>query len=173
MFNLLTALEETIRHPERLHAVVVHFPVSISILGVLALLAFSCTAGKSSCMRWMCFGIYLIGAITAYGAVVSGGDAASVIVFENPIEGLFEVNDHGSMAADIWIGMSIVALLTVLTVARYAPFRILFLVLSLSVSIYVAGWTSLAAHHGGRIVFVHGGRSPPPQIPTNIDVSAE
>jgi len=156
--ELVQSMFEALRHPQQKHAMVVHFPIAISVLGLLGLVALAVKAGRPGALRWGCVGVYLLGAVLAYVAEESGEAAMdrldTVVMSEAALEHL---EAHEEMGGWVWIILLTTAALIALTaVHTKKTLRLSVLTLAVLSGVIAAGYIAVTAHHGGTMVYQHG-----------------
>ena len=150
---------ESLNEPSRVHAMLVHLPIAIGALGLLLLVILLITGGNADTLRWVCFVLYGIGALTAWYASVTGEQAlaqisASGATLSESAEQ--QLSAHQQMAQRTWIVMLVTAFLVALTAIRATAMRTITLLLALLASLISCGWIVVTAHYGDTLVFVHG-----------------
>ena len=73
--DVIHAMLESLSDPQRKHALMVHLPIAISVLGLLGLLVLAVSAGRLAGLRWVCVAVYLLGAALAWQAEETGEEA--------------------------------------------------------------------------------------------------
>lgn len=159
MVGLAQAILESFRSPPRLHAMVVHLPVALALLGLLVLAALALTRGRSGTLRWLALSVYLLGAAMGYAAYATGEraeDHLGDIGVQLSGPALAEFNQHTEMGEIVWLFLAGAAALTALTAVNRPRVRAAAMALALAAGITAAGWVFVTAHHGGALVYVHG-----------------
>ena len=171
----LDSMLNSFRDPPRLHAMMVHFPIVLAVLGTLATLALLVVRGKVGWLRWVTVGIFLAGAVTGF-YTASTGEAADDHLSSANVEltdpANAEFNEHGAMGEKVWMFMAGAGILVALTAVRGPALRSMFLVLALAAALATAAWVAVTAHYGGELVYLHGmgvpqspNNYPPPKTP--------
>lgn len=149
--------------PSRLHAMIVHFPVVLAMLGVPLIVALMVTRGRSSMLRWLIVTLYVVGSFTGFMAMQSGEGAVDQLSRVTDAggaltdEAMLELEKHEEMGGKLWWMMLLPAAVTALTAIKRTPGELAAaLVLALAVSVWTAGWAGLTGHHGGALVYDHG-----------------
>ncbi len=159
MSELIDGLDQTLANPQQMHAMLVHFPVAIGVIGLITLIALAITRGRSNGLRWLAAGLYFAGGVTAYLAMRYGFQAAQMVEVLTPAY-MVDYNRHQELAENLWyalIGQSVVIGLTAI---RRKAVRITLLAASIGLAVWLSGWIALTAHQGGKLVYVHGAASP-------------
>ena len=157
MMDIINEMIQASQHPPRLHAMVVHFPIAISVIGLIMLFVLAFTGGKSNGWRWACVLVYAIGAGTAFVAFQSGQQALSDASSSLTSDAVSELaSRHEEMGEKVWIFLAVTTVLIAVTAIPYPPCRIGFLVLSILAGIATAGWVAVTGHEGGTLVYMHG-----------------
>jgi uncharacterized membrane protein len=155
MTELFDSISQALANPQQRHAMIVHMPVAISVLGVVTLIVLAIVRGRSNPVRWLAAGMYFIAAVTAYMAKLSGFEASMMVeVFSPAFQD--DLKHHKQLAENLPIAMLTQAILISLTALPKKKVRITMLVLSLVMSLWLAVWVAQTAHHGGEMVYVHG-----------------
>jgi uncharacterized membrane protein len=153
---------DAMRQPQTLHAMVVHFPIAVSVIGLILVFMLMLGGGKSHGMRWAIFVLYLIGAICAFFASQTGESAEEAMRLQMA-EGtqLTEaasavLEQHERMGSFVWIPLAVVSLASLLSVFKASSVRVMMLVVAVIGALFSAGWVAVAAHLGGQLVYTHG-----------------
>jgi len=148
-----------------IHPIVVHFPIALTVVGALAILAYAIL--RRDWLRW--FGpilltIALAGAGGAYFSGEAAKDRAERIGV--PQAAIQEHEEAGIWA--IWL----VALSTLLAWATHASRRGVWV--AAVVSLVAVATVAVASHRGGTLVYVHGaGRVPATSAPSTAPPSTD
>lgn len=153
--QLPDAISQAFANPQQKHAMLVHLPVAISLLGVIMLLVLTGLRGRSHPVRWLTAGMYLIAAITSFLAKQSGFEASLMVDVLSP-EYIAQLNHHKQLAENLPLAMFIQSILIAFTALSIKKIRITMLILSFIMSLWLALWVAQTAHHGGSLVYVHG-----------------
>lgn len=152
--------------PQTRHAMLVHLPIALSMLGVLAVLACLLSAGRNVTLRWVAVAAYTLLVIALFAAINSGENA------ENNLQGGVlsaaqqHLQQHEDMASKTWwIAIAVLALLFVSNL-KHKTARIGSLCLALLVSLFGSLWIGRTAHHGGAMVYQFGVGTPTAAITT-------
>ena len=164
--ELFNAVRESMNDPQRWHAVTVHLPIVMGLLGVLLLAALvtlmmiARAEQATSVLRWVTVAFYVAAATSAIVAERSGHDAADssladVLLTDDAQSAL---DAHREMAERAWLFFAGVAAVTAAT-ALGKKHRLLQAGLgsvALTAAVATMGWISITAHHGGELVYEHG-----------------
>jgi uncharacterized membrane protein len=156
MMQLFNEMYQALFEANKLHAMLVHFPIAISIVGLIMLVIFSFTGGTNNGWRWACVLIYCIGMSTAFLAAQAGGSAmhnAAGHVTSDAVTA--RMHEHAQMGSKVWMFLAVTTTLITLTAIPYNGPRIGFLVLSVVSALATVGWIGVTAHHGGTLVYAH------------------
>lgn len=142
------------------HAIVVHMPIALSVLGVPAALVAAFFGREKTHLRWLVVVLYLTLLLASVVAVQTGEDAEHAIPSGQP-QAMWDVeNEHEEMAEKVWIFALATALLALLSVPKVDGLRLVMSVLMVIGSLACAGWVGLVGHHGGTLVYVYGVGTP-------------
>ncbi len=147
-----------------LHAALSHLPIALSILG-LPLIILALIAPKSHTIRWLAIAAYLALMLTAFLAAQAGEQVEGNVPYDAPAEVIAELDNHEWFAERIWILGSIVAACMLGSFIPHDITRRLTIIIALLASITTAGWVAIAAHHGGRLVYIHSIGTPGNKTP--------
>ncbi len=157
MSDLLHSMADASNNAAARHAMMVHLPIAISLLGVPLVIALLLSGGRAKALRWMTFALFVIGAVGAFAAERSGEDAYARLDTARMTEAALDtLNRHESMGEKVWLLMGAAAALSLVTAVKAKAWRWAALVLLLAVSLAGAGWTAVTAHDGGQLVYEQG-----------------
>lgn len=155
------ALIEALKDPQMRHAIMVHMPIALSMLGVLLAIVSLILGGRSRALAWTTTVAYVLLAGSAYLAMLSGEDAHDVLNIATPAVNEL-VNEHEEMAEWVWIFAAVIAVILVVASVTKEKVRAGAAAVALIGGLFTAGWVSLTADHGGRLVYEHGAGTPNP-----------
>lgn len=157
MNQIFSAMTESLHDPAKVHAMMVHFPAAISVIGLVLLFLLTVSGGRSAGMRWACIVVYLIGAGVSFAAHISGENAAGQLDTNNFTNAAFEtLNEHSEAGEKVWIPLAVTTVFVALTAINVTGLRVLMLVGAFLAAIASFAWVSYAAHLGGNLVYTHG-----------------
>ena len=159
LMDFYRSVWQAVRNPQQFHAMMVHFPIVLSVLGVLFAVLVGATAGKSRPIRWCCILLYMLGVGAAVLTADAGGDAAdhiSGVGVTLSSQAAKTLHNHEEMGDKVWIFMAVTGVFALGTLIPRPGIRILAIVLLLAGSVATAGWVSATAHFGGTMVYQHG-----------------
>jgi len=146
--------------PQMRHAMVVHFPVVLSVvalpLAVLAALWLGKDRGRV--FQWITLAAYLALAVSLFVAGESGEDAehAAAPMAE---AGELEMEEHEHHGHNLWQWPAVICVVAGLGFVRVQRVRIAAAWLVVGGGLLVAERVAHTADHGGRLVYVHGAAS--------------
>lgn len=151
-------IREVLADPPRLHAMFAHFPVAVSLLGVVLLLFLLVDRGRHHALRWACVTIYVLGAVTAFAATWSGESAAELASASPRMtdEAFDLMLTHESMGAAVGYILLIPAVAVGLSVLPGRRVRMLTLSIAMLAALAALVWVSAVGHYGGLMVYSHG-----------------
>lgn len=153
--------------PSARHAMLVHIPIALAVLGVLPAVALAATRFRDRTLKAVCVAVF---AIAAGGAVLAenAGEAAeeSVEHAAAPLTDAQEnaLHEHEELGENGWIWPGLTALIfaaTFIPKKRVAPIAGAF---GIAASVGVLVWASLTGHAGGRLVYEFGVGAPSPGL---------
>jgi hypothetical protein len=148
--------------PQMRHAMVVHFPVVLSVVSlpfaVLAALWLGKDRGRV--FQWITLAAYVALTVSLYVAGESGHDAEHAAA---PLSeaGEIELEEHEHHGHTLWQWPAVICILAGVGFVRVKPVRIAAAWLVVSGGLVVAERVAHTADHGGRLVYVHGAVSGP------------
>jgi uncharacterized membrane protein len=160
---ILRQMSEAYHDKQQLHAILVHLPIAASILGLVLIVALVLTRGRSAGLRWACFIVLALGALSGYLAAAVGEDAemfARDNLVSTPAADA-ELEAHTDMGDKVWIFLAGTAVLTALTALKVPVVRMIVLILTLLAGVTTFTWVGITGHRGGRLVYVYGAVAPP------------
>ena len=167
MSDLLESLRQSFADPVTRHAMLVHFPIAISVLAVPFVLALCIVPGRRAIAYRLVLGVVLFGtAIVAWQAGEAGEAAETIVEARLRTDAAREVlSDHASRGEIIPILLAANAGLVGLTLVPKRGYR---LGLGIAATLLVfmnAGIIGVTAHEGGLLVHRHGGSAPAMMMP--------
>lgn len=157
------ALIDSWNSPPTRHAMFVHMPIALAIVGcVLALV--SAVLPRNKTARFLAMGCQAAVVLAAYFTVQTGDrafDAVAAKGIRTPeVSALIDL--HQDMAEQIWIfGAGCLALLGVAAATKNAA-SMIFGWLAVAGTLATIGWVGLTANHGGELVYHYGVGTPQP-----------
>lgn len=144
-----------LQNPAILHAMAVHFPVALAVLGVpLALAALIARMRKTP--LWLTVLLYVLLTAAAFAAVMTGNGAREHAPDTLPEEVWKLIGAHEELGEKIWMAALATALVALLAFIPYPNFSAAMRVLAVAGSLTVLGMVVLTAHRGGTLVYEHG-----------------
>ncbi|MHC4414453.1 MAG: c-type cytochrome domain-containing protein [Planctomycetota bacterium] len=146
--------------PATRHAMIVHFPVVLSIVGIPFAVVAALMRHRDRAIRWAALALYLALAASGLVARNSGHHAQDAISGSLDDDAQAVLDVHDSLGHKVWlIGAGICVLLGVSFVPN-AKLRLPSAWLAVAGSLFAAGWVANTADHGGRLVYEHGAGTP-------------
>jgi uncharacterized membrane protein len=153
--------------PHARHAMLIHAPIVLGVLGVLPLLALAATGFRSAPLKWVLLGWFLAASAGGWLAADAGEKAKeSVERRQGPLSRLEKdvLHDHEELGENGWIWPLIPAALVGVSLVRPRKVQLIAGWLAVAASLGVGGWVATTAQAGGKLVYVHGlgvpGRGP-------------
>jgi len=172
--------------PAMLHAISVHMPVALSILGLPLAFLTVVLPNRYASFRIAALVVYLALTASAVAAVETGEDAREQVPPDIRTEASKLLDQHEWMAEYVWMFGLGTALLLGMSLVPAKALRVpwvyrLTVGLAFAASISTAAWVGLTGHKGGELVYVHGIGTPQlsidferpegtGEIPPDIDV---
>lgn len=150
---------EMLSDPHARHAMLVHFPIVLGVLGIIPLIVLAVTRFKSQTLKIVAISCYLLMSAGAGLAASAGEEAVEHVEDVKP--GLTEVEhdaveEHEELGEGGWMWPLIPVVLIGATFFKDKRVRLGGGALAIIASVGVAGWVGLTAHSGGTLVYVHG-----------------
>ena len=158
MFDMLPAFNDVIQtfdDPQRLHALMVHVPIAVAMLGLILTLGVTLTGSKASGLRWTTIFIFLIGTLAALWASHTGEEAEAHLPVKPSTIGQEVLDKHKGLAEFFWISLAVPGFLILLSTVRVTWFRSVTLVFALLTSALSVAWVAAIGHYGGELVYKH------------------
>jgi len=150
------AVYASMRDPQMRHAIAVHLPAALAMLGFLAALLSAVLSGKRAALRGVTLSVYVLLVVTAWLAVLSGESARAEITRLLPGEVHDIVVTHEAMAEKTWALALITAILVLAGCVAGEKLKRLAAWLAVIGALATAGWVAQVAHYGGVLVYEHG-----------------
>jgi uncharacterized membrane protein len=165
--NFITDLQQTWADPQTRHAMIVHWPIVLSVLSLVFVLALAVTMGKNRALRVIALLMCLAAMISGYMGLNSGEHAeSSVQVAAGPARDTLE--EHEELAEKVPLLGTICAGLVAVSFLPKPPIvRKVSVWLALIACVITAGWVANTAHYGGQLVYAHGVGMPEANVTSN------
>ncbi|MCL4211738.1 MAG: hypothetical protein HRU76_07815 [Phycisphaeraceae bacterium] len=141
--------------PSMRHAMIVHFPVVLSVLGV-PVAAVSLFMPRSRWARGVAIGLFAGLAASCLMAARSGEGAEGSLGANMTQQAADALEKHEELGKNVFVAAGGVALLLLIACVPKPAVRNTAATLGLLGSLGVAGWVATTAHHGGVLVYEHG-----------------
>jgi len=156
--------------PAARHAMIVHLPVALSVLGVLATLVALSVRTKGHAFRAVAVGVYVLLVGTALLAENSGEAAEGAVNPAISIEGDERLHDHEELASFVWPLAAGTGVLLILTWSPQRVVRHAAGALAVVGALTTAGFVAVVGHYGGTLVYDYGAVRPPAPTDDSSDV---
>ncbi len=153
---MLTHFMNAWNDPAMRHAMVVHFPVVLSVVGPPLAAAAALMKDRTRAMRSAALALYLALAVSAFVAARSGETAEDAIRGSLSDEASTLVHEHEELGEKVWPLATAVWVLLVVALVRNPKLRLPSAWLAVAGALVTAGWVANTADHGGRLVYEHG-----------------
>src|SRR5687768_5537858 len=138
------------------HAINVHLPVVLALLGLPLVIFLTITRGRSRALAWFSAAFYVLLMLSAAFASRTGEAAVGGLPAALPLPAWDRVKFHEWMAEKVWIFAAVTGLCLLLANVPRRSFRQTFLALSLVASVATVGWVFVTGHSGGVAVYEYG-----------------
>ncbi len=154
MNDFLQSLED----PHARHAMLVHLPIVVGMLGFLPVAALLLTRMRSKALIWVCVMMFALASASGWLAV-NAGEEAEHRAEEAPMSAAAKetLERHEELGELGWLWPLIpMAALVVSMAVKPDRWKLALGGAALAGSLGVGGWVALTAHEGGELVYVHG-----------------
>lgn len=158
MFEMLPTFNDVLKSfedPQRLHAIMVHIPIAVAVLGLILTLGVVLTGSKASGLRWTTIFIFLLGTLAALWASHTGEEAEEHLLIKPTGEVHELLEKHEELAEFFWVSLAVTGFLILLSTVRVTWFRSVTLVFALLASVVSVAWVGAIGHYGGELVYRH------------------
>ncbi len=142
--------------PAMRHAMVIHFPIVLAVLGVPVLLAAAILERYRTSLRVASVVMYALLALSAFVGRGSGQDAEEAVEASLDDAGEAILEAHESLGIWVWVFGGAVAAIAAAGFARPRALQVGAAWAAAAGGIFTAAWTANTADHGGRLVYLHG-----------------
>ncbi len=143
-------------NPHIIHALAVHIPVAMAMLGVLLALMCAVTQMKNLPLRRLAIGWYAFMAVVSFATVLTGERTLDKIPGTVAVDVRKAINMHEMLAENVWILAAITTLVAIFCGAKRDNVRSTFTVLLVLASLVTAAWIGVAAWYGTSLVYRDG-----------------
>jgi uncharacterized membrane protein len=145
----------TLDDPSKLHAAMVHMPIALAFLAPLFLLVAGLLPGRRRMGSFIAVIAYTLLAIATLVTIQSGESAYDTIGDVTPAVGTM-AHEHGEMAERIWTWGALAAVIAAVgLIKEKKKLAIAGVWTGFAFGVFTAGWTAVAAHQGGTLVYDH------------------
>src|SRR5688572_20739818 len=144
------------QNPAIWHAINVHLPITLAVLGLPLLCVVAITRGRHRALRWSTVALYAVVTVSAWFAAETGVGAMEALSASIPAAAAERVNFHEWMAQWVWVLAGVTTLLLLLANIPRRWARQTFTTLALIFSVTTVIWVMVTAHSGGVAVYDHG-----------------
>ncbi len=154
----LSSMFEAFGNPQQRHAIMVHLPIALSLLGFVALVLLALTRGRSRSLGLGCVALYALGTGSGWMAQRSGEAAMDRL---NPITmaepAVERLDQHEEMGERVWLLFLVTtACVALLGIIEKPQLRVVVMTGALLTGLVAMGYVAVTAHHGGALVYQHG-----------------
>ena len=150
---MLSEMMQTLQDPHARHAVLVHFPIVLSLVGFLLTVVLAATRFKNQTLRWVAVACFLAGSAGAGLAAGAGEESEEQIEDTQALTAAEEqaISRHESLGEGGWMWP-----LGAGALVRKRKLQIGVGIAAVVAGAGVAGWVGWTGHTGGAIVYQHG-----------------
>jgi len=153
----MNAFLDTWNDPHARHALLVHVPIALGALAVVAVVLLALTGFKSRGLRYGAITLFALASMIGLMAVRAGHAAARDVGGERLSAGETDaLREHASLARLGWVWPLIPAGLVGLTFVTSDKSRKGVGTLAAVASVGLAAWIGMTVHGGVRLVYAHG-----------------
>lgn len=151
---------EAVQHPPMLHAMVVHFPIVLAMLGVPVVVLCLMFIHRGNGCRWAALAVYVLLAVSAVVVVETGERARDLVPNDLGPDVWSLIEKHEEMADVLWFFGAVTAGFLAISLVKTPWVRISATIPALAAAVATAVWVSFLAHNGGLLVYHHGVGTP-------------
>ncbi len=155
-------------NPAMWHAINVHLPIVLAVLGLPLVCVQAITRGRSRGLRWWTVVFYAVVALCAWYTVQTGERAMGELPATMSQAAWDRINLHEKLAQVIPPLAGATGLLLLLANIPRRRVRQVFTTLALVASVVTAGWVAVAAHSGGLAVYDFGAGTMALKMPVTV-----
>lgn len=149
------------QNPAAWHAINVHMPVALAMLGIPLAIFVAVTRGGKPWLRWGTAVLYAALIMSALMAVQSGERAMDHLPAGASPEAWKQVDYHEYLARKVWIFATATLVLLLITAIPRKRFRQIGSVLATVAAVLTGIWVMIVGHAGGTLVYQYGMGVPP------------
>ncbi|MBZ0172607.1 MAG: hypothetical protein K8E66_09535 [Phycisphaerales bacterium] len=172
MPRLFSDMLDAFNNPAARHAALVHLPIALAFLALLPLIVSMVLGRRHATPRYAAIGAYALFAACAWVAAWSGKGAYDRIGAAPTAVGAL-AHDHKEMSERLWLFALATCVLVAGGLLRNKPGALAASWLALAAGVFTAGWTAVAAHKGGTLVYTYGTGTPNPLSTSDLDPDAD
>ncbi len=158
--NPIAQFTDAWNDPSMRHAMLVHFPIVLSLVGLIFTFIAAITWSKCKMFRCAALAIFIIMLGCGYIAEESGENAHDAVEGSLSEEGEALLHEHEELGEKVWIFSGISLLLVVGSFVPKAKIGRSSAWLAVLGSMWATGWVANTADHGGRLVYEFGAGTP-------------
>lgn len=155
---MLSELMQTLQDPHARHAVMVHFPIVLSLVGFVLTAVLAATRFKNHTLRWVAVACFLAGSAGA-GLAASAGEESEEQIEDTQVLTAAEeaaISRHESLGEGGWMWPLGAGALVAITALPKRKLQIGAGIAAVAAGAGVAAWAGWTGHTGGAIVYQHG-----------------
>lgn len=142
------------------HALLVHFPIVLVLIGVIPLIALALTGFKNTTLKWVCIASFGLASLGGYFAKEAGQEAARHVLREMPPKPTkaerSAIGRHANLGDDVWLWSLLPAVLIGVSLAPKRKIAMTAGALGLVAGLWAGVWVARTGDAGGKLVYVWG-----------------
>lgn len=158
--NPITQFLDAWNEPAMRHAMVLHFPIVLSVIGPIITIIAALFWSKCKIFRWAAVALFVAMLASGYITEESGENAHDAVQGSLSEAGEELLHEHEELGEKVWIFSSITLLLVAGSFVPKAKIGRTSAWLAVAGSMALAGWVGNTADHGGRLVYQYGAGTP-------------
>ena len=153
---MVNNLWHSLSDPSVRHAMIVHIPIALGVLGVFPLLALAATRFSSRPLKLLCVGWFLVTSAGAALAANAGSQAEERVERGASPAANAALEQHEELGEAGWVWPLIPAGLLAFTLVPRRRLVVGAGALAIAGAAGVTIWVAYTGHTGGQLVYVHG-----------------
>jgi len=164
----MESLTQFLDDPSMMHAIAVHMPIALAMLGV-PLLAALLFIPRNLTLRIVAIVLYVVAAGSAYVAEETGENARSEVPNTYPLSVWDQIDAHAAMGERVPIAAAITAAILLLSLIKQETVQRTSVLIAMCAAVVTAGMVVVTGHQGGLLVYTVGVGTP--DAPAQADLA--